>query len=260
MSGTGPVEPVESAEPEHGDDVVGSDAPRLSDRWTRLPAHTRRAVLGTAAACALTGGLLLLPAPRSTAPPEPDLPPWPANVTEFAYRGVAHRATAASPVGAFRFEVTVRLGPPVTVYGIQAGFTGLRTRTAPDPSITVHAGTTRRITLEISVSDCSGLPLNPDLPFLDVTLRNARAIQHHSFIFSGAYSRDLSDLLHRACDTTRPEAHPRPSGSAHSQYVDYMQFPPNRLRATLADNHQPARHNKKVTSQPVTMPIGSDQA
>jgi hypothetical protein len=130
------------------------------------------------------------------------------NVTDFVYAGVAHRATAASPVGTFRFDISVRSGPPVTVYGIEAGFTGLRARTAPNPSVTVHAGTTRRIELEISVSNCSGLPLNPDLPFLDVTLRNTRAKQDHSFIFDGAYSRDLSQLLHAACDTPRPRARP----------------------------------------------------
>ncbi|GAA3781461.1 hypothetical protein GCM10022206_20560 [Streptomyces chiangmaiensis] len=254
MSGIGPVEPVEPTEPEPGHDVVGRDTPRLSDRWTRLPAGTRRAALGAAAALAVTGTLLLLPAPPSTAPPEPVLPPWPVNVTEFIYAGVGHRATTASPVGTFRFDIFVRNGPPVTVYGIRAGFTGLDARTKPNASVSVRAGTTRRITLEISVSDCSGLPLNPDLPYLDVTLRNTRAIQEHSFIFDGAYSRDLSALLHTACDTSRRGARATPRGSARSQHVDYTEILPNRPRATVPDTHQPARHNKKVTDQSATMP------
>lgn len=260
MSGIGPVEPAEPAEPRTGHDVIGSDPPRLSDRWARLPARTRAAVLGTAAALAVTGALLLPPAPASTAPPQPDLPPWPANVTEFTYAGVARRATAASPTGTFRFDISVRSGPPVTVYDITAGFTGLHARTTPDTSVSVPAGTARRIGLEISVADCAGLPLNPDLPFLDVTLRNARAIQQHSFIFSGAYSRDLSALLHTVCDASGRRARPRPTGSAGSQNADRAEIPPNRPRAAIPDTHQPARHNKKVTSQPSTMPILSDRA
>lgn len=208
MTGIGPVEPVESTGPVPGDEIVGDDAPRLSDRWTRLPFRTRAAALGAAAALGVTGTLLLLPAPPPTAPPEPALPPWPVNVTDFAYAGVGHRATAASPVGTFRFDISVRNGPPVTVYAIKAGFTGLRTRMSPNSSITVRAGTTRRIALEISVSDCSGLALDPDLPFLDVTLRNMRAIQDHSFIFDGAYARDLSGLLHASCGSGRPGARP----------------------------------------------------
>ncbi|MER6128671.1 hypothetical protein ABT173_40150 [Streptomyces sp. NPDC001795] len=208
MSGIGPVEPVEPVEPEPVHDVIGSDSPRLSDRWTGLPARTRGAALAAAAALAVTGTLLLLPEPPSAAPPEPDLPPWPVNVTEFAYAGVDHRATPDHPVGTFRFDVSVRSGTPVTVYGIKAGFTGLHARTTPNASITVRAGTTRRIALEISVSDCSGLALNADLPFLDVTLRNARAMQHHSFIFSGAFSRDLSALLHTACGPAHRQGPP----------------------------------------------------
>jgi hypothetical protein len=260
MSGTGPVEPVEPSGPEPGRDVVGSDAPRLSDRWTRLPAHTRRVTLGAVAALAVTGALLLLPARSATAPPEPALPPWPVDVTEFSYAGVAHRATTAAPVATFRFDVSVRDGPPVTVFDITAGFTGLRARTLPNASITVHARTTRRIALEVSVSDCSGLPLNPDLPFLDVTLRNMRAIQDHSFIFDGAFSRDLSQLIGTVCGTHRPGVRPRPSGSAHSQNADYTEIPPNRPRLDFLDTPQPARHNKKVTSQSATMLISSDQA
>ncbi|MCX4880074.1 hypothetical protein [Streptomyces sp. NBC_00847] len=73
----------------------------------------------------------------------------------------------------------------------------------------MHAGTTHRITVRITVTDCGGLPLNVNLPFLDVTLRNTHAIQHYSFIFGGSYSHDLSDLLHAACDATRTLSSPR---------------------------------------------------
>ncbi|MFE9095086.1 hypothetical protein [Streptomyces sp. NPDC007264] len=263
MSGVGPVEPVESAEPEPGHDVIGSDPPRLSDRWTRLPARTRAAVLG-AAALAVTGALLFLSAPPVTPPPRPDLPPelppWPVNVTRFSYAGVARRATAASPTGTFRFDISVRGGSPVTVSDIRAGLTGLRARATPGPSVSVPAGTTRRIGLEIAVADCAGLSLDPDLPFLDVTLRNTRAMQQHSFIFGGAFSRDLSELLHTVCGASGRRARPWPTGSARSQTADHRKIPPGRLGTALPDTHQPARHNKKVTSQRSAMPILSDRA
>ena len=58
-------------------------------------------------------------------------------------------------------------------------------------------------------NDCGALPVNVNLPFLDVTLRNKHAIQHYSFIFGNRYSRDLSGLLHTACDATRALPSPR---------------------------------------------------
>lgn len=97
---------------------------------------------------------------------------------------------------------------------------GLHAHATPAPDFTVHVGRPRRITVEITVSDCSDLPLNADLPFLDVTLRNMRAIQRHSFIFGGTFSRDLSELLHTACDPPPARPAPLPSGSAGSQNAD----------------------------------------
>jgi hypothetical protein len=134
--------------------------------------------------------------------------------------GLAQTTDSPTTSGFFRFAVTVNSGPPVTIRVTGAAFDGLVAQAVPEPTFTVHAGATRRITVQISVSDCSGLPLNADLAFLDVTLRNTRAIQRHSFIFGSAYSKDLSQLLHRACGTTNARPGPRPSGSAGSQNVD----------------------------------------
>jgi hypothetical protein len=74
------------------------------------------------------------------------------------------------------------------------------------------------------VTDCANIRLGADRTFLDVTLRNTRAIQHHSFIFAGAYPEDLSGLLHSACrplplrPSTRPQA--EATGHADSQNMD----------------------------------------
>ncbi|GAA3791490.1 hypothetical protein GCM10022403_026940 [Streptomyces coacervatus] len=225
MSGIGPVEPVNTAETDDSYDIIGADAPRLADRltarWHTLPARTRRTALATAVITLSTIAILLAPTAGSPDHADPYTPmPWPANVTEWRYLGTAAPLNSHATSGLFDFEVSVDNGPPVTLTVADAAFAGLTAHATPEPDFTVLAGTSRRITVEISVSDCSGLPLKADLPFLDVTLRNTRAIQHHSFIFDGAYSRDLSKLLHRACRTRTPAQHPRPTGSARSQNAD----------------------------------------
>ncbi|MFD5076697.1 hypothetical protein [Streptomyces sp. NPDC058371] len=213
MSGTGPVEPADPtrataaddptgtnsprAEPDH--DIIGTDSPRLSDRWHALPPRVRHGALAAGAVAAATAAVLLIPQPPAAAPPDQPPPPRPSAVTDVRYLGIAG-TPATEPTGDFLFEVTVRHGPPVTVDTISTTLTGLRTLTTPDTPFTVRSGTTQRLTVHISVSRCSGLPLDPELPILDVTLRNTDAIQQHSFIFGDPYSRDLSALLHSTCD------------------------------------------------------------
>jgi len=222
MSGTGPVEPTDAADftdptgstgpvgtaqGQDTADVIGDNSPRLSDHWAALPPRVRRAALATAAAGAVAiaiAAVLLLPSPRPAPPPprlhEPPPTPFPATVTTFAYSGIADAAEPGTASGSFRFAVSVRNGPPVTLVITGAAYPGLHAYTAPDAPVIVRAGAPHPITVRISVTDCAGLPRNASLPFFDVTLRNTRAIQHHSFIFGGAYSRDLSRLLHAACD------------------------------------------------------------
>lgn len=225
MSGTGPVEPVDSPETEDSYDVIGVDGPRLTDRWTAhwagLPARTRKTTLATGVITAIAAAVLV---PHALTPDHTDTlenpVPWPANVTAWHYLDSAPPAGSQATSGRFRFAVSVHNGPPVTVRVIGAAFTGLTAHATPEPDFTVRAGTTRRITVEISVSDCSDLPLNAHLPFLDVTLRNTRAIQPHSFIFGDAYARDLSELLHGACNPAPARPAPSPIGSAGSQNAD----------------------------------------
>lgn len=221
MSGIGPVESVDSPEANGSYEVIGGDPPHLTDRWHTLSPRARRAVLAAGAVAVLgVGTVLLLPADssRQTDPRPPA--PWPANVTSWRYVGLAQTTDSPTTTGFFRFAVAVETGPAVTLRVTGAAFNGLTAQAVPEPSFTVNTGATRRVTVEISVSDCSGLPLNADLAFLDVTLRNTRAIQRHSFIFGASYSKDLSQLLHRACSTTNARPGPQPSGSARSQNVD----------------------------------------
>jgi hypothetical protein len=55
------------------------------------------------------------------------------------------------------------------------------------------------LTVEYRVTDCAGAPPDAGMPFLDVTLRNTRAIQTISQILGPRYARDLSERLHSAC-------------------------------------------------------------
>lgn len=225
MSGVGPVEPVGPAEPVEPvearpghapgphraappPDVIGSDSPRPSDRWRRLPPRVRATALTAAVTALAAAALWLLPPTPSGHKPQEPAEPWPAVTTAFRYTGVADNP-GAGPTRDFHFEVSVHDGPPVTVSHINAAPGGLRTRTTPPTSFTVRAGSAHRITVRITVTDCGALPVNVNLPFLDVTLRNKHAIQHYSFIFGNRYSRDLSGLLHTACDATRALPSPR---------------------------------------------------
>ncbi|ELP63978.1 hypothetical protein ACKI1I_09790 [Streptomyces turgidiscabies] len=261
MTGIGPVEPVNSPDAQETYEVIGADTPRLAERWQALSPRARRAAVGAAALGATAAAVIAL------LPPEPSAPartlvamPWPADVTTFRYTGLAATFDSAPANGLFRFAVTVHSGPPVTVRVIGTGLDGLAARISPAETSTVDAGTTRRITVQISVVDCAVHPLDADLPFLDVTLRNTRAIQHHRFAFAATYPDDLSQLVRAACSPLPARPSPRATGSADSQNVDYGQFRPNAPRPHSPKPYQPARHNKKVTSQPTEMPPPMDRA
>ncbi|WP_031487894.1 hypothetical protein [Streptomyces bicolor] len=263
MTGIGPVEPVNSPETNESHDTIGTDAPHLTDRiadlWAGLTPRTRTAAIATAVAGAVAAAATLIP--QVSGDSESPAPvPWPANVTTWRYLGFAAPHNSGATSGRYHFAVTVDHGPPVTLRISGTAFPGLTAHALPEPAFTVAASTTRKITVRISVSDCSELPLNADLPFLDVTLRNTRAIQHHSFIFGGTFSRDLSVLLHGACDRAADGPGPRPSGSANSQHVDGVEIPPNRPTAPRALVRPPRRHNKNVTSELAAMPLSAYRA
>jgi hypothetical protein len=59
----------------------------------------------------------------------------------------------------------------------------------------VHGGTTRRVSVHVYTRNCATLPLNAGISFIDVTLRNPRAIQTQSFIFDGRYPRELFESI-----------------------------------------------------------------
>ncbi|MFI9105144.1 hypothetical protein ACIGXA_32010 [Streptomyces fildesensis] len=199
MSGIGPVEGPATG-------TTTADSPRPGGYWAgrwevrraALSDRGRRTVMAATAALCIIAVIALGHAMR-TPEPVPDPGPWPAQVTYIAYESGHPPPMSPAGSGVFRFTVTVREGTAVTILGVTPSFEGLSAEIAPSAPLTLKQGTTRHITIKMTVRKCAGLPLDVDLPFLDVTLRNTRAIQNQSFIFGGGYPRDLSAFLHRIC-------------------------------------------------------------
>ncbi|MFF6997025.1 Tat pathway signal sequence domain protein [Streptomyces sp. NPDC008313] len=191
-SGIGPVEPGQDT-----DAWDARDIPRPRRRPARLlRRHPRTALTGAAALAALAAGVLLYAGRPRQAPAPPA--PYPAQAVGLDYLD-------AAPGGAgrngFRFTVrlSVRSGPPVTVTRIAQPSAGLSVTSAPAAPFQTKSHSSRKIIVTLRVTDCEMAPRNPGLPFLDVTLRNTRAMQAHSFILGRSYARHLSRALEVAC-------------------------------------------------------------
>ncbi|MCX4761224.1 Tat pathway signal sequence domain protein [Streptomyces sp. NBC_01275] len=176
----------------------------LAARFPRLArsygAH-RRAALSILAACALLAGGGYLYATRPHDPqPAALAPPFPSQVVDVTYLG-GHTVPPGAPPRTFAFEVLLEVdsGPPVTVTRMAQPYAGLSVTSAPRAPFRTTAGSARTIVVTMHVTECGTVPANAGLPFLDVTLRNARAIQVHSYILGPNYAQDLSDALQVAC-------------------------------------------------------------
>nr|WP_202498873.1 Tat pathway signal sequence domain protein [Streptomyces sp. SID5476] len=207
VSGIGPVEPGEGTWDGSEADAAGvPDPPRGG---AQAYARHRRAVLTVATALALLtgGGYLYATRPEPAPPPEPAAPPYPSQAVGVSYLGRVTQP-AGSPRTRFGFEVELRVlsGPPVTVERMTQPYAGLTLRTDPRTPVRIGTDRPRRIVVTMRVTECRKAPENPGLPFLDVTLRNTRAIEAHSFMLGERYARDLSDALQVACSNDSASA------------------------------------------------------
>lgn len=193
---------------EAGDD----HRPRLGERWAALPRRIRiAAVAATTTAAALAAGALLTTGTPGT-PDRPNSPmppaPWPIHATDITYTGLTGRADPTTRTFAFTLRAEATSRTPVTVETVRQGYRGLRLDVTPGPPIALRAGRPQRITVTVTVRSCDGIPLDAALPFLDVTLRNARARQEISQILGTAYAQDLSRSLRHICRPTERHAVP----------------------------------------------------
>ena len=206
MSGIGPLEPGEGT---HARDNARAGQPRspgriraaLVSRYTR---HRRTALSLAALAVLLAGGGYLRatrPQPPPPAPtPQPTRAPYPAQVTDVTYLdGLPTEAGAAPHSFAFEVLLGVDSGPPVTVTRVTQPYAGLTLKTDPAAPFRTRAGSARMITITMHVTECGKVPKDAGMPFLDVTLRNTRAIQNHSYILGSRYAQHLSRALKVAC-------------------------------------------------------------
>ncbi|MFE7134318.1 Tat pathway signal sequence domain protein [Streptomyces sp. NPDC057638] len=195
-------------------------------------------------ALALGSAYLYLTRPIPAAPPPT---PFPAQSVAFAYDGPAAARGAAF---GFRVQVSAVTGPPVTVERITQVSEALRVSTEPAAPFTVRTERPRTVLVMIDVSDCGKVPRNAGLPFLDVTLRNTRAIQEQSFILGEEYARDLARALGSRCPQDQLSAAKPPYGPARSHHADAtkrMEFGCSTHGVPLCITH---RHNKSVTAWP----------
>ncbi|MGW1165080.1 Tat pathway signal sequence domain protein [Streptomyces sp. NPDC002550] len=213
MSGIGPVEPGEGT---HAWDArqPAAPTPGLPGRIRSVLAvrygRHRRAVLAfTAAAALLTGGGYLY-ATRPQKPPPPPAP-YPAQAVVVEYVGGRTTPAGALP-RSFSFAVllSVESGPPVTVTRVTQPYAGLSLVTDPRTPFRTKAGSDRKITITMHVTQCGKVPMDAGLPFLDVTLRNTRAMQIQSYILGPRYAQHLSHALEVACSNSATSL-PKPS-------------------------------------------------
>ncbi|MET9061982.1 Tat pathway signal sequence domain protein [Streptomyces antibioticus] len=199
MSGIGPVEPGEGTT--RARDTRNGPAPERTSRLARFyGAHRRPVLAGAAAAVLLAGGGYLYAtrphAPQQAAPAAP----FPSQVVDVTYLG-GHAVPPGTRPRTFAFEVLIGVesGPPVTVTRVSQPYAALSLTSAPRAPFRTESGSARTIVITLHVTECGNVPENAGLPFLDVTLRNARAIQVHSFILGRRYAQDLSQALQVAC-------------------------------------------------------------
>lgn len=198
MSGIGPVEPGENTY--HHPPAPPTAAPPLRARLTVPTRHRRKALAAAASALATGACVYVLTAPE---PPPPPPPPWPSQVVGFHYAGASAEADRA---GAFTFGISISTEPGrrVTIDAITQPSAALAVSTRPSPPFTVAPGGSRDVLVTVYVLDCGEVPRNAGLPFLNVTLRNERAVQKQSRILGGGYPEDLGAAIGKACARPAP--------------------------------------------------------
>ncbi|MFI2199425.1 Tat pathway signal sequence domain protein [Streptomyces sp. NPDC020192] len=219
MSGIGPLEPGEGTHAWDTEEPVGPVGPtphalsRFHGALATRYARRRRATLALAAAAVLLGGggYLYATRPQRPAQPPPPPAPYPAQAVEVAFAG-GRPTPAGAPPHSFSFAVllSVESGPPVTVTRVTQPYAGLSLVTDPRTPFRTEEGSDRKITITMHVTECGKVPKDAGLPFLDVTLRNTRAMQIQSFILGTRYAQHLSQALKAACGN-KITSSPKPS-------------------------------------------------
>lgn len=255
MSGIGPVEPGEGTRAwDAGPDDSPPARPARRGRLAGLYARHRPAVLAGAAAAVLLAATGYLHVTREERPEPAALPP--SQVVRVTYSGPEF-SPPPIPTRTFSFAVKIvaQPGPPVTVVAFSQPYAAISLTSAPRPPFSAKAGSDRRIVITMHVMDCSQVPRNAGLPFLDVTLRNTYAMENHSYILGERYAHDISEALGTLCtsaftSSAKHENTPditsvHPAGSHYSDRANQPEFRsfPHRVPLCIT-----TCHNKRVTA------------
>ncbi|MEV7176217.1 Tat pathway signal sequence domain protein [Kitasatospora sp. NPDC093679] len=183
----GPIEPAE-----------GTEAPPPPP----LPLHhllSGRQKIVLAAVFAAVAVVLTLRHPGRDPTPAPaaEAPPVPSVVSHLHYAGPV--SPPAGPGQVFALRVSAEADRPYEVVAVRQSYPGLSVTVTGGLPVTVTPERPVLLTVEYRVTDCAGAPPDAGMPFLDVTLRNTRAIETVSQILGTQYARDLSQRLHSAC-------------------------------------------------------------
>ncbi|MFI8234182.1 Tat pathway signal sequence domain protein [Streptomyces sp. NPDC085900] len=203
MSGVGPVEPGEGTRARDLAEEYSPSLPRRPrGRFGQWYDRHRRGALAAAAATVLlaAGGYLYLTRPHA---PAPAAAPYPSQVVDVTYLEPVATPKGVRPRSfSFAVALSVESGPPVTVRSISQPYPGISLTSEPLAPFRARAGGTRNVVITMHVTDCRKAPESAGLPFLDVTLRNTRAIEVHSYILGQRYAQHLSTALQGICKHT----------------------------------------------------------
>jgi hypothetical protein len=124
---------------------------------------------------------------------------WPALHAAVAYEGTLPAGDPAGRTADFLIAVRNQDDASMTVVQILFAYRGLTLRTDPRLPVAVQPGQTVHIQLITTATDCSQIPGDDELPFIDVTFRNIRAIGQESEILGDRYTADLHRAMTTAC-------------------------------------------------------------
>lgn len=199
VNAIGPIEPGDDtyetrATPVDPDNDVAVHPVRPRPLLTR---HRRTALaLATATLVGAAGLSLYLTRPR---PPAPPPPLYPSQTVSVTYEGKMTQPRAGDRAFSFTVNLAQDSGPPVSIRRIAQATTALSVTVAPNTPFIVKTGTPRTARITMHIRECGNVQRNAGLPFLVVTLRNARAMQIQTFILGSRYAKDLSAALTAAC-------------------------------------------------------------
>ncbi|MGP3978392.1 hypothetical protein ACTWQF_31170 [Streptomyces sp. 8N114] len=185
----------------------GGDGPRLSERWDALSRRVRYLTVSLALGFLLAGAAayVLLADPRKTAPPahaERHKVPYPVHSTRMSFVRITDVDIEKR---SFRVELRAVTKDPVLVRRVTQEYAAVTMELSPARAVTVQPGQAERVRVKARVTSCRDLPMRARLPFLDVTLRNARASQDLSFIPGDRYARALTRVFRTVCGpSSRP--------------------------------------------------------